>query len=613
MPRLLLVSNRLPVTVKLERGRVAVVRSSGGLATGLAAPHEQSKGLWVGWPGDTSRFTAEQREALDAQLAELRTVPLHLSASEVSRYYEGFANGVLWPLFHYLLDRIPLHERDWEAYRRVNQRFADTAASHYRDGDTLWVHDYQLMLVPKLLREKLPHARIGFFLHIPFPGSELFRTLPWREEVLEGLLGADLVGFHTLGYVRHFMNTLQLVLGLAPNIDRVRFEGREVRLGAFPMGIDAASFAAMAELPQAQREVARLRRGDEKLILGVDRLDYTKGIRRRLLAVDRLLEKEPSLRGKVRLLQVCVPSREKVPEYAAFREEVERQVGRINGLHGTPFSTPVQFLFRSFSAQRLAAMYRAADVMLVSALRDGMNLVAKEFAASRVDGDGVLVLSELAGAANELGEALLVNPYDIDDMADALHQALTMPEGERRQRMRGLRRQVFTYDIHRWVRTFLDALDHAGSTPVLTTEPSPEPQREDVYARIEHAPRRTWLLDYDGTLVSFNARPEAAYPDRVLRELLFALALTPGDEVHVVSGRPREELEPWLGDLPLHLHAEHGLWSRDVTGRWHQVRRVPTDWREPVRELFAQFLARTPGAFLEVNSATLELLYRFSV
>src|SRR5918994_133743 len=308
MHRVLIVANRLPVTVKTTEGGVEVQRSAGGLATGLLRPHEQSGGLWIGWSGAPEGLTPEQQSQLDQQLTAMRLVAVPLTTDQVTRYYEGFSNGVLWPLFHYLLDQVPLHVRDWDAYVEVNERFADVVAEHYQPGDLIWVHDYQLLLLPDLLRQRLPGARIGFFLHIPFPSEELFRTLPERDRVLRGILGANLVGFHTPAYLRHFAASLIQVLGLTVDIDRVQLSDREVRLGVFPMGVDAAAFSALAEAPEVEAEVKALKEdGSVKLLVGVDRLDYTKGIPRRLLAYERLLASHPELQERVRLVQVAVP------------------------------------------------------------------------------------------------------------------------------------------------------------------------------------------------------------------------------------------------------------------------------------------------------------------
>jgi trehalose 6-phosphate synthase/phosphatase len=464
MSRLVLVSNRLPVTVRPSPSGLDVQRSVGGLATALRQPHERTGGLWVGWPGPTGDLDDAVRDELERRLAGLGTVPVHLTAEEVALYYGAFSNGVLWPLFHYVTGVLPLRLEGWAEYRAANERFADAVAARYRPGDRIWVHDYQLMLVPALLRRRLPEARIGFFLHIPFPSSEVFGTLPARRELLEGLLGADLVGFHTEGYRRHFASSVHALLGIPAPEGRIRHPGGETALGVFPIGIDAAEFAARADTPEVAAQARRLR-GDEgiRLLVGIDRLDYTKGIPRRLLAFEDFLTRWPDWLGRVRLVQVAVPSRTDVHAYGAFRQEVDALVGRINGAFGTPHWMPVHYIFRSLSEDEISALYVAADAMLVTPVRDGMNLVAKEFVASRGDGDGVLVLSEFAGAAAQMREAVSVNPYDLAGTAEAYHRALTMPERERRARMAALRDSVFGYDVHRWVKTFLAELEASGA------------------------------------------------------------------------------------------------------------------------------------------------------
>ena len=461
MARTLLVSNRLPITVKLEQDKVSVLRSPGGLATGLKGPHERSGGLWIGWPGDISRLSREQVVVLEQQLAEMRLVPLYLTSSELSHYYEGFSNGLLWPLFHYLLDRMKLDDRgfDWESYRAINQRFADLVAAHYQPGDLIWVHDYQLCLVPAMLRRRLPRAKIGFFLHIPFPASEVFRILPHRSAILEGLLGADLIGFHTFSYLRNFSTSLLRLLGIEADLDRVAVAGREVRLGVFPIGVDARAFENLANAPEVQAEVQAIQQGatGRKLILGIDRLDYTKGMPRRLLAIERFLEREPSWRGRMRYVQVAVPSREKITAYEALRQQVHDLVSRINGTYGTATDVPVHYLYRAFQERQVAAFYRSADVMLVTPLRDGMNLVAKEFVAARPDCLGSLILSPYTGAARELVSALLVNPFDTDSLADAMDEALVMSPDETTRRMSNLREVVRANDIYHWGAALFDA------------------------------------------------------------------------------------------------------------------------------------------------------------
>ena len=471
--RLLIVSNRLPITARHTNGRLVLTQASGGLATGMRPFHESSHGLWIGWPGDVSHFAPDDRAALDAALEQRGIVPVHLSTEQVHDYYHGFSNRVLWPLFHYLIDRMPVDAAGWDAYKAVNEAFADVVANVHRPGDLIWVHDYQLMLLPALLRQRLPNARIGFFLHIPFPSADVFRTLPWRREVLDGLLGADLIGFHITSYMRHFVDALQQVVGVGAGVDHVRVGKHEVGLGAFPMGVDAAAFAALANDADVQADAAAIRRdaGGRQIVLGVDRLDYTKGIPRRLEAIERLLTQQPELRDQMRYVQVAVPSRGEVDSYQRFKRQVEESIGRINGTCSTLRSTPIHYVHQSVSMRQLVALYTAADVMLVTPLRDGMNLVAKEYVASHVNDDGVLVLSELAGAAAELAGAMIVNPYDVDEVARSIARALSMPDAERRTRMHALRQRVSEHDVHRWAAEFLDRLAHQsrGRTVAIPT------------------------------------------------------------------------------------------------------------------------------------------------
>lgn len=613
--RLLIVSNRLPVTARLEDNRVRLVQASGGLATGLRSWHRQSTASWIGWPGDVSRFSEVQRAELDERLAAAGVVPVFLSGDEIDRYYEGFSNRVLWPLFHYLVDRVPVEATGWEAYRHVNERFARAVIAAYRPGDIIWVHDYQLMLVPSLLREQLPDARIGFFLHVPFPTSEVFRILPWRREILHGLLGADLLGFHTFAYLRHFAASLVHVDGIETDIDRVRVGSHTVRLGVFPMSVDSEAFEALAKDPKVIEEAETIRReaGGRRILLGVDRLDYTKGIPRRMLAVERLITQQPELRDTVRYIQIAVPSRDKVESYQMFRRQVEEAVGRINGACGTVRSVPIHYMHRSIPRKHMAALFCAADVMLVTPLRDGMNLVAKEFVASRVDGDGVLLLSEFAGAAAELGEAVVVNPYDVKATAEGIRQALEMPESERRTRMLSLRRRVTEYNVHHWASLFIEQLTAIGHP----TPPSPLSVQRDALkqelAGLRNAKQLVLLLDYDGTLVPIEQSPELAVPDQGLLSLLHELGNRPGTTVHIVSGRHRDFLERWLGDLPVSLWAEHGFWSRAQAGQpWNAAMTVPGDWMDRLIPILEQFTEATPGSLIETKSASVAWHYRMA-
>jgi trehalose 6-phosphate synthase/phosphatase len=609
--RLLIVSNRLPVTVKAgPRGEVTIDLSTGGLASGMKGPHERLGGLWIGWPGDLEGLSAEGRDELDARLAAHRLVPVPLTADEIARYYEGYSNAILWPLFHYSIARLPPEVRGFDVYEHVNARFADAVADAWREGDLVWIHDYQLMLVPAMLRERLPDAHIGFFLHIPFPSSEIFRLLPQRERLLEGVLGADLVGFHTATYVRHFASSALRLAGATTELNRVRWGAREVQLGVFPMGIDAARFDALARSPDVEARARAHRDEGTPILLGIDRLDYTKGIQRRLLAYETLLRTHPELRRRVRLVQVAVPSRENVEAYRELRDEVDALVGRIHGEYATPSWSPIHYLYRALAPADLVALYRAADAVLVTPLRDGMNLVAKEFVASRPDGDGVLVLSEFAGAAAELAEALLVNPYDVERTAEVFHRALALPEEDRRTRMALLRGRVLGHDVHRWASAFVARLEQVKGPQRAGTGFSPSAAVRAAIARAREAPRLALLLDYDGTLVPFAPTPDLAPPDAALLDLLRALADRPGTEVHLVSGRKRDTMERWFGSRPFGLHAEHGLWARLPGKAWTAAAVPDTSWREPVLETLRDFTDRTPGSSIEEKTAGFAWHYR---
>ncbi len=614
--RLVIVSNRLPLTVTRQDGAVRVIKSAGGLATGLLGTHGRSDGPWVGWPGALNELTDTERASVQQQFDEQRIVPVELTAEEVRRYYDGFSNGVIWPLFHYLLDRVPLDANEWATYSSVNRRFADAVVEAYRPGDLIWVHDYQLLLVPGFIRERIPDARIGFFLHIPFPSFEVFRILPWRQPLIEGMLGADLIGFHTAAYTRYCLTVLRYILELEPDGQEVVFQGRRIRLGTFPMGIDVEQFETLSASDDTARAVTEMRTqaGEKRLLLGVDRLDYTKGIPRRLLSFERFLNRHAEWRDRVRFVQIAVPSRGGVEPYKAYRREVNELVGRINGARGTVGDVPVHYLSRSISTEELVTLYRATDVMLVTPLRDGMNLVAKEFVASRVDDDGVLMLSEFAGAADELGEALIVNPYDIDAVAEAIAQALTMPEAQRRDRMRALRRRVRSHTVETWTRDFIRELERVTATlrTSLVTFSS-EADLDTLVQRLRRAPRLMLLLDYDGTLVPLADTPDLATPDPALFDLLRDVATHPRYVVHIVSGRRRDTLQEWFGVLPVTLWAEHGLWRRDPSGQeWRAAFQPDRAWMERVRPVLERITGTTPGSLIEEKGDSLAWHYRMA-
>jgi trehalose 6-phosphate synthase/phosphatase len=608
MARTLIVSNRLPLTLAMEGGAWRTTLSTGGLATGLAPIHSRGESLWIGWPGPTDSLSREECAGLESELARGRFLPVFLTREQVEAYYERYSNGTLWPLLHDRIDQIAPEDADWLAYREVNRLFARAIAAQHKPGDLVWVHDYQLLLVPGMLRELLPGARIGFFLHIPFPAPAILRTLPQARALLASLLAADCVGFHTAGYARHFQEALLRLGGATVRGDWALQAGRRTRVGVFPMGIDAKAFSALADEKETLEVARRWRKGDKaRWLVGIDRLDYTKGIPGRLMAFERLLSEHAELRGKVRFVQVAVPSRGGVEAYQRFRSLIEGLIGNIQGTFGIPDWSPVRYLHRSLSRREVVALYRAADVLLVTPVRDGMNLVAKEFVASRNDEDGVLLLSEFAGASAELPDAVPVNPYDVAGSAQAILEALNLSRDERRVRMKRMRARVFAHDGATWAQSFLDALEQCNPGTVAASC-SPNWLEQARSAR-----ELCLFLDYDGTLVGFHPDPAAAKPDAELLALLQKLSERPNTQVHVVSGRARADLERFLGELPLYLHAEHALWSR-MRGAtlWRRLPVAPLPARAAVRSILDELQRRLPGSQVEEKEEGMVFHWRAS-
>ncbi|OBF87946.1 trehalose-6-phosphate synthase [Mycobacterium sp. 852002-51163_SCH5372311] len=466
------VANRLPVDLeRLPDGSTAWKRSPGGLVTALEPLLRRRRGAWVGWPGVVGDEIDGDEEPIDQD--ELRLQPVRLSAKDVADYYEGFSNATLWPLYHDVIVKPLYHREWWDRYVDVNRRFADAASRAAAPGGTVWVQDYQLQLVPKMLRSLRPDLTIGFFLHIPFPPVELFMQLPWRTEIIEGLLGADLVGFHLAGGAQNFLflarrlvgaNTSRGAVGVRSRFGEVQLDSRTVQVGAFPISIDSRALDEAARDRNIRRRAREIRAelgNPRKILLGVDRLDYTKGINVRLKAFSELLADGRVKRDDTVLIQLATPSRERVESYQILRNDIERQVGHINGEYGEVGHPVVHYLHRPVPRDELIAFFVASDVMLVTPLRDGMNLVAKEYVACRSDLGGALVLSEFTGAAAELRQAYLVNPHDLERVKDAVEAALNQPVEEGRRRMRSMRRQVLAHDVDRWARSFLDALAEA--------------------------------------------------------------------------------------------------------------------------------------------------------
>lgn len=617
--RLIIVSNRMPFTITAAEDGITMTEATGGLVTGLRSYIAAQSGtfseiVWVGWPGTTIR-----PEFQDAVREQARTtssgLPVFLDAESMDLFYHGFCNKTLWPLFHYFPVYAAYEDAFWESYTAVNRLFCDTLAAELRPGDVVWVHDYHLMLLPQMLREHDPDLTIGFFLHIPFPTFELFRLIParWRKAILEGILGADLVGFHTYDYCQHFLQSVLRILGHEHQMGRLILPSHVVHVRSFPMGIDFAAFVQSAATPEVRAEADRMRQevGDRRIILSVDRLDYSKGILNRLLAFEQLLDLMPDARGRVVLALVVVPSRIGVDQYESMKKQIEETVGRVNGRFGTLGWTPVTYQYRYLPFTPLVGLYTASDICLVTPLRDGMNLIAKEYVASRPDGSGVLILSEMAGSVKELGEAIVINPNDRSELTEAIREALDMPLEEQQRRNFIMQERLRRYDVHRWAEDFLGELDAMRETQRrYYAKLLPRSVVDRMRMEYRAATARLLLLDYDGTLVPFARRPQQARPGSPLLTLLSQLAADPATTVVIVSGRERATLEAWFGSLPIGLVAEHGFWMRDPGEQWTRLHERASAWKQQIAPILQLYADRVPGSFVEAKEHSLVWHYR---
>src|SRR6266403_2137278 len=557
MPRTLInVSNRLPVTV--QEGQITT--SSGGLVAALEGlPEERFKTRRIGWPGAAFPDKDRQREIEQRLSEEYGCVPVFLSEEEATGFYEGFSNSSIWPLLHYLPNFLRYEPAWWDHYQNVNRTFAEKVLEIAQEGDLVWVHDYQLMLVPAILRAAAPDLRIGFFLHTPFPAYEIFRCHPRRSALIAGVLGANRIGFHAFGYLRHFCTTVHRILRIETELTHISSEEHITALGVYPIGINAPKFQQTLdskEFRQRQDEF-RLAHQGKRLVISVERMDYTKGILHRLEAIDNFLGKSDKI-DDIRFLFVSVPSREGIEEYQQLVQEVESRVGQLNGKYATLLGSPIHFVHGSIPFVDLCALYALADTALVTPLIDGMNLVAKEFIACQRENAGLLILSEFAGAAEELFNALLVKPYDSAAVAGTLTDALALPTEERRNRILPMRERGMRYDARHWARSFIDDLMSGPISDARTAETDIREAREQVEQALSARKRIALFLDYDGTLREIELDPRAATPNVGIETLLHRLGQQPNVDVTVISGRPQEDLEAFLGRHPFRLIAEHG-------------------------------------------------------
>lgn len=621
MGRLFIISNRLPFTLERKDGKLSVRQSSGGLVSAIKSYFERKDNdngafeerVWVGSMESTEE---EWQQVIDSGelCADFGIVPVFPQKETYDQYYNGFSNSTLWPLFHYFPSLIENRKEYFEAYQQINKLFADKISSMLLPGDVVWVHDYQLMLLPQMLRQRVPDATVGFFLHIPFPSYEIYRLMPtaWKKAILEGILGADLVGFHTHDYVQHFIQSAKMILKVESQFSNIQYKDRLIKADLFPIGIDYKQFreACIDETVVGIGTSLEEKFYNQKLIFSVDRLDYTKGLNYRLDGYEQFLTNYPEWREKVQFILNVIPSRDLIPTYSERKRSIEEKVSTINGKFSTLHWQPLIYRYNHLLFEELCALYQVADVALITPLRDGMNLVAKEYVASCID-KGVLILSELTGAASELSEAILVNPTDIDEVAEAIDTALKMPLVEQRSRLSYMQRRLAGYDVLKWINDFLDCLmetkKEQESLKTNLLKPQNVAQLQENY---RNAGKRCILLDYDGTLAPYQKVPSLATPSDEVLQILQQLCEDPSNEVVIISGRDADTLESWLGHLPLTLVAEHGASTRLRGEEWKEHPHIQTEWKEQIRPLMQLFVNRCAGSFIEEKKSTLAWHYR---
>lgn len=623
MGKTIIISNRLPVQLQISDGGVTAIPSVGGLATGMKSVHSGGDSLWIGWSGLTDEEIPEELTGdIDKALAKHGSSKVKLTAEEVDGFYYGFSNRTIWPLFHYFLEYSEFELASWNTYKAVNQKFADAILEKADEDDTIWIHDYQLMLVPQMVRKQRPNISIGFFLHIPFPSFEIFRTMPWRKEVLMGLLGSDLIGFHIYDYERHFLSSVRRLLGLEVSFNDIYLDNRIIKVDSFPMGIDYKKFRDAAEehakrnldeLSELQKRLNTHKKSDpeNKFLLSIDRLDYSKGIAKRLYAFEYFLNKYPQYKEKVRLIILAVPSRSNVPQYQLLKKEIDELVGRINGEFSTVSWTPIWYFYRSMPFENLIDLYTSSDIAWLTPLRDGMNLVAKEYIATRTDKTGVLILSEMAGSANEMNESLLINPNNFEQIADSINEAINMPKEEQQARNEVLQKRLERYNVEKWANSFMNSLKGQKEREASNvSKRMTEHRLSSVLENYSKAKKRLLFLDYDGTLAGFHNDPQKASPDEELYKLLDSLNSQKGTDLFLISGRDKDTFTKWFLPKGYNMIVEHGVWISRDGEEFKLLESVKNDWMEKIRPVFESFVDRTPGSFIEEKNYSLAWHYR---
>jgi len=625
MKRLVLASNQLPVQINWQNGKYLIDKEEETTISGLQNFYGEFETEWVGLtPFENHDFNAKEVRALETALKPFHCVPIFPRERDRNLHLHGFARNTLWPLFHYFTEHVTYSEVAWKAYVKINRLYAEKILKIIQEGDILWVHDYHLLMLPQMIREERPDTSIGLFIHIPFPSFELFRLLPWRLELIDGMLGADLIGCQTYDNVRHFMSSVRRLKGVDSVFNRISIGERTLKVDVFPKGINYERFQNKAleihsdySKPSVIQEEMKLFKESgqlEKLIISIDKLDYTKGIPQRIRAFERFIQTYPEYNGRISMIVQAIPSGETSDSFFNLKSQVDELVGRINGNYGTITWTPVRYLNQTFTMDERIELYSLSDIALILPLRDGMNLVSKEFVASRHDGTGVLILSELAGASKELHEALLVNPNDLDAIADAIKDAIEMPEEEQIRRNKVMMMRLHRYTVGRWASEFIKSLEGVKEIQEFTkTRKINVTRMHQIIDTYKETKQRILFLDYDGTLAWFKKDPEDAKPDEQLYEILKRLSGDPNNTIVIISGRDKETLGRWFDpDWKIHFVAEHGVWFRKPGVDWHMMEQINNDWRESVEPLLEYYVDQTPRSFIEYKNFSLVWHYRKS-
>lgn len=608
----------MPISIEAVSDQHVIRSSSGGLVSAVDSyltGEGQGQFDEVYWAGIAVCSESVWNRLDYKQQSSYTMLPIFAERKAYDAYYNGFSNSCLWPLFHYFPSISEFTLSHFTAYIKISELFAEKLATQCKPGDVVWIHDYHLLLLPEMLRKLVPGITIGFFLHIPFPSFELFRLMPrkWQARLLEGMLGADLIGFHTIDYVRHFLESVRAVLKLEQDGAMITFGIRKVKAEVFPIGIDFDKFHHAYDVPEiVERRTALLEEfKGKKLIFSVDRLDYTKGVSHRLRAYEHFLINHPEYHGKVVFSIVIVPSRDTISKYAERKKMIDEFIGNLNSRFGTMFWQPVIYHYNHLSFEELLALYTTCDMALITPLRDGMNLVAKEFVASRKDNLGVLVLSDMTGAARELQDALIINPNDTEEIADCILQGLEMSAEEQSRRMRVMQGRVRDYNVSVWAGDFFKQLHEVKSIQLeFEFKFLDQDARMHMLDKYRQSRSRLLLLDYDGTLVPFSAQPADALPPESVLQLLERLLQDKRNHIYIISGRDSTTLERWLGHLPVNLIAEHGLKLKSVDKEWITEAAGDTVWHQEINAIMDAYVVRCPRSFVEQKDFSIAWHYR---